>query len=420
MSKNVLNSSCPSLPQIVSKSMRFNPQFAVPDSQSGIDNPQSAIRNPQLEVPGLYIHIPFCKTKCGYCDFYSVIHRSRLSDYLEGLPHEMEMYGDQFSSFDTVYIGGGTPSLLSIEQLEAILTAVQKNFNLLSDTEITLEANPGDLSLPYLRSLRQTGINRLNIGIQSFDRKVLDFLGRRHSAEEAISALRSAREAGFENIGLDLIYAIPGQEMELWIATLDQALAFSPEHLSCYQLTLESGTPLGRRHGKGEFELPGERLQLDFFMRTAERLEDGSYIQYEVSNFARETAFFSRHNQKYWNHTPYLGLGPAAHSFLDNRRWWNHRSVDQYIADIQAGKPPIGETESLTMDQLRLEALFLGLRTRRGIHLQGFRDHYQCDLVAEKKYVLPRLQEEGLLSVQDGYLIPTRAGLAVADRLALI
>jgi len=233
-------------------------------------------------------------------------------------------------------------------------------------------------------------------------------------------AIENSRAAGFDNVGLDLIYAIPGQDMESWQKTLDRALAFSPEHLSCYQLTIESRTPLGRRYGKGEFELPGEDLQLDFFMKTAERLEDGGYIQYEVSNFARGTAFFSRHNQKYWDHTPYLGLGPAAHSFLDNERWWNHRSVEQYGADLWAGKAPIAEKESLNMDQLRLEALFLGLRTKRGIDLRGFIDNYQYDLVAEKKDILPRLQEEGLLSLQNGYLIPTRAGLAVADRLALM
>jgi len=372
------------------------------------------------KIPGLYLHIPFCKTKCGYCDFYSITALSPIPGFLEVLVHEMEMVRDKFHSFDTVYIGGGTPSILSIEQLEFILAGARKNFKLLSDTEITLEANPGDLDLSYLKSLRHIGINRLNIGIQSFDQKILDFLGRRHTSEQAFSAIENSRKAGFDNIGLDLIYGIPEQKMELWMTTLDHALAFSPEHLSCYQLSLGSRTPLGRRYGKGEFELPGEALQLDFFMKTAQWLEDRGYIQYEVSNFARGTAFFSRHNQKYWDHTPYLGLGPAAHSFLKNERWWNHRSVDQYVADIEAGKPPIDEIESLTMDQLKLEALFLGLRTRKGIHLQGFFDNYRCDLAAEKRYILPRLEKEGLLSLQDGYLIPTRAGLAVADRLALM
>jgi oxygen-independent coproporphyrinogen III oxidase len=375
---------------------------------------------PMDRISGLYIHIPFCKTKCGYCDFYSVTGASHIPDFLKALLREMEMYRGMFHSFDTVYVGGGTPSVLSVGQLEALLEGVRETFDLLPGREVTLEANPGDLSPPYLEALRRAGVNRLNIGIQSFDETVLHFLGRRHSVGEAISAFRHAREAGFENIGLDLIYGIPGQDMASWMRTLDHVLAFSPEHLSCYQLTLEPRTPLGRRHGKEEWELPGEELQFDFFMQTGERLEEGGYIQYEVSNFAKGTIFRSRHNQKYWDHTAYLGLGPAAHSFLDNGRWWNHRSLDQYMADLNAGKAPVAETESLTMDQLRLEALFLGLRTSRGIDLQRFYDTYQYDLVAEQRDVLPRLQEEGLLLFQNGYLIPTRAGLAVADRLALM
>jgi len=389
------------------------PQFAIRDSQS-------AIRNPQSGVPGLYIHIPFCKAKCGYCDFYSVTRTASLSGFIEALLQEMEMYRDRFHSFDTVYLGGGTPSVLSIEQLGVILTGVRKNFILLADSEITLEVNPGDPSIYYLESLRRIGINRLNIGIQSFNQKILDFLGRRHTSEQAVSAIEDSRKAGFDNIGLDLIYGIPGQDMESWMETLDQALAFSPEHLSCYQFTLEPTTPLGRGYERREFHLPGEELQFDLFMKTSERLENRGYIQYEVSNFARGKAYFSRHNQKYWSHTPYLGLGPAAHSFLRRERWWNHRSLDQYIADLKAGKPPIGESESLTQDQLRLEALFLGLRTKKGIHLQGYWDNYQCNLATEKNHILARLQEEGLLLLHDGYLSPTRAGLAVADRLALM
>jgi oxygen-independent coproporphyrinogen III oxidase len=397
-----------------------NPQSAILNFRSEVYNSQSAIRNPQLNLPGLYIHIPFCKTKCGYCDFYSVTGASKIPDFIKALLHEMEMYRGKFHSFDTVYVGGGTPSVLSVGQLEALLEGARERFSLLPETEVTLEANPGDLHPAFLEALRRTGINRLNIGVQSFDEKVLQFLGRRHSAGEAASTFRHAREAGFENIGLDLIYGIPGQDMTSWMRTLDQVLAFSPEHLSCYQLTLEPRTPLGRRHEKGEWELPGEELQFDFFMKTAERLEAGGYTQYEVSNFAKGTLFLSRHNQKYWDHTPYLGLGPAAHSFLDNRRWWNHRSLDRYMADLNTGKPPVAETESLTTDQLRLEALFLGLRTSRGIDLQRFHNTFQYDLVAEQKEVLPRLQEEGFVLLQDGYLIPTRAGLAVADRLALM
>jgi len=208
--------------------------------------------------------------------------------------------------------------------------------------------------------------------------------------------------------------------MNSWFVTLKQAVAFSPEHLSCYQLTLAEKTPLGIIYQAGKFLMPGEELQYEFFIRTAEFLEDFGYIQYEVSNFTRGTKYASRHNQKYWDHSPYLGLGPSAHSFQSNRRWWNHRSLDQYLAAINPGNLPVEETEILTMEQLRLEALYLGLRTKMGVSLHDFKNQYQYDLFAEKKEMLNKLQEEGFISIRDGHLYPTQAGLAVADSLALI
>jgi len=377
-----------------------------------------------LKTPGLYIHIPFCLSKCLYCDFYSLTSISAIPDFLDALFKEMEMYHNRFNPFDTVYIGGGTPSLLSPQQLENILKRVRKNFDLISDPEITpeitMETNPADLNRSFLESMRKIGINRINIGVQSFDEKVLDFLGRRHSVRQAISAVEGSRKAGFHNIGLDLIYGVPAQDIESWLDTLKQAVAFSPEHISCYQLTLESKTPLGIRYQTGEFSLPGEELQYEFFMKTSEFLEDAGYIHYEVSNFARGKEHTSRHNQKYWDHSPYLGLGPSAHSFQCNQRWWNHRSLDQYLAAINAGNLPVEGTETLTMEQLRLEALYLGLRTKKGIFLQDFENRYHTDLFTEKKKILAKLEEEGFISIQDGYLHPTQSGLAVADSLSLI
>jgi oxygen-independent coproporphyrinogen-3 oxidase len=373
-----------------------------------------------LRTPGLYIHIPFCLSKCHYCDFYSLTSTSAIPDFLKALFKEMEMYRNRFNPFDTLYIGGGTPSLLSPQQLGDILTGVQKNFDLMTDAEITVETNPADLERSLLESMRNMGINRIDIGIQSFNDKVLNFLGRRHSAKQAISVIETSRNAGFQNIGLDLIHGVPGQGMNSWLDTLKQAITFSPEHLSCYQLTLGAKTPLGIRYQAGEFLMPREELQYDFFMKTSEFLEDAGYIHYEVSNFSRGTKYVSRHNQKYWDHSPYLGLGPSAHSFQLNRRWWNHRSLDQYLAAIKAENLPVEETETLTMDQLRLEAFYLGLRTKKGVSLYDFKNQYHYDLFAEKKEMLDKLQEEGLVSIQDGYLSPTQTGLAVADSLALI
>ena len=372
------------------------------------------------KIPGLYIHIPFCLSKCPYCDFYSSTSISAVPDFLDALLKEMKMYRTRFNPFDTVYMGGGTPSLLNPQQLETTLIKVRDNFHLLSNTEITIETNPADLSRSFLESMRGIGINRINIGVQSFNQKVLGFLGRRHSVKQAISAVEASRKAGFHNIGLDLIYGVPGQDIESWLDTLKQAVAFSPEHISCYQLTLEAKTPLGIRYQAGEFLVPGEELQHEFFIKTSEFLEGAGYLHYEVSNFARGKEHTSRHNQKYWDHSPYLGLGPSAHSFQCNQRWWNHHSLDQYLAAINAGNFPIEETETLAAKQLRLEALYLGLRTRKGISLQDFQKKYHYDLLAEKEMILSKLEEEGFIFIRDGTLSPTQTGLAVADSLSLI
>ncbi len=373
-----------------------------------------------LKIPGLYIHIPFCVSRCLYCDFYSSTSFSAFPDFLDALFKEMAMYRNRFKAFDTVYLGGGTPSLLSSQQLKNILMSARQNFELFPNTEITIEANPADLNQSLLESMREIGINRINIGVQSFDQKVLGFLGRRHSTKQAISAIEASRKAAFHNMGLDLIYAVPGQTMDSWLDTLQQTVASSPEHLSCYQLTLEAKTPLGRRYQAGEFCIPGEELQYEFLMKTSQFLEETGYIHYEVSNFARGIEFASRHNQKYWDHSPYLGLGPAAHSFQCNQRWWNYRSLDQYVAAINAGNLPVEGTEILTTEQLRLEALYLGLRTKKGVYLEDFKKQYHYDLFTEKKEMLNKLREEGFILIQEGYLRPTRTGLAITDSLSLI
>jgi len=371
-------------------------------------------------TPGLYIHIPFCKSKCPYCSFYSVTSFNMIDEFLHALFREMEMYRDAFTLFDTVYIGGGTPSLLAIQNFKSILSNIRNTFIISPNAEITVEINPADSPQAYLESLRHLGCNRLNIGVQSFDDKVLTFLKRRHSAREALDTIEAAGNAGFENIGIDLIYGIPGQDMTSWLDTVSQALSFNLAHLSCYQLTIEAATPLGRRHQRGEFVLPDEELQRAFFIETSQILEDVGYVHYEVSNYAKDISLASKHNQKYWNHTPYLGLGPAAHSFMGHKRWWNRSSLDEYIRDIEAGKLPLLSSEILTKEQLHLEAFFLGLRTKKGIHLRTFSDKYGCDLMSEKGDTLARLDKAGFIEMNDGYLQPTRTGLAVADSLVSI
>lgn len=374
----------------------------------------------QSEKAGLYIHIPFCLSKCGYCSFYSIKAINLIPAFLSALRQEMEFYGNHFYSFDTIYIGGGTPSLLTSQQLTEILITINKFYKIESPTEITIEVNPGDVSVEYFQSLRSLGINRLNIGIQSFDDSLLKFLGRRHSKKDVVKAIDAAKAAGYTNIGFDLIYGVHHQDIKLWKRTLQKALTFAPEHISCYQLSLEAKAPLYKKYSAERIKLPTENEQAKFFLTTAEELENAGYIHYEVSNFARNENLKSKHNMKYWQHVPYLGLGPAAHSFLDNKRWWNKPSVSNYLKEITQRKMPVENMEELTAEQLQLEALFLGLRTKAGINLERYKTKYGADLLVDKKTIIDALIKNKLLELKNGFLMPTRSGMAVADSLALI
>jgi oxygen-independent coproporphyrinogen-3 oxidase len=362
---------------------------------------------------GLYIHVPFCRGKCPYCDFVSGTDLLRLPDWLAALNREMEIYRDFGPRFDTIYLGGGTPSLLTPVQLKGLLGRLQKFFTCAGDTEITLEANPDDLSLPVLHQYREAGINRLSLGVQSFDDRELGFLGRRHDASQALRALNWAREAGFDHLGIDLIYGLPGQTLPAWEKILETALSFQPEHLSCYQLTVEEDTPLAQRQVAGLFQPLPEEMERTFFLFTSKFLEDQGYLHYEISNFARGSANKSRHNCKYWNHTNYLGLGPAAHSYRDGRRWWNHASLEGYCQALTAGKAPLAGWEDLTGEEKHWEALYLGLRTCDGIDLDLLQNE------AQREAVLNEALQAGLGEVRAGRFLPTREGMVVADRLAL-
>ena len=370
-------------------------------------------------LAGLYIHIPFCKTKCPYCDFCSITSPDLIPAYLEVLEREASLYRDSFASFDSLYLGGGTPSLLSGEQLTNLTKNLRRPFHFAPDTEFTLEANPDDVTAEKLRLWRDLGINRLSLGVQSFDEAELVFLQRRHTARQTRRAIELIRAAGFLNLGLDLMYGLPGQSIDTWLKTLETALSFAPEHLSCYQLTIATGetpappTTFARRLARGEFALPDEEAQRNFFLLTRQFLAGRGYMQYEISNFARGEEYLSRHNRKYWNHTPYLGLGPAAHSYRAGRRWWNFASAAQYGAALNAGKAPVAGSETLTPEQLRLETLYLGFRTREGVALEVIQGHPRWQAV------LSELQQAGLVRLTDGRVTATAQGLVVADRLPL-
>ena len=364
-------------------------------------------------LPGLYVHVPFCRTKCPYCGFYSIPSKIPVAGWLDGLKREILRYNDQFNRFDSFYLGGGTPTFLSVEVLKEVMACLFDHFHLTPDAEITIEANPRDITPEKANVFKSMGFNRINLGVQSFSDPVLKFLGRNHSAEDAENAIRYLRSAGFQNIGLDLIYGLKVQSMKAWINTLKRALAFDPEHLSCYQLTLEKGTIFDRRSQKKERIILPEKTATAHFMATSAFLENNGYQHYEVSNFARGESFEARHNRKYWEHVPYLSLGPSAHSFDGKKRWWNVRSVKKYAAALKEGRPPVAGSEILTTQQLHLESLALGFRTRKGVDLEIL------TRTPTSKEALLLLTDRGLLKLEKGRAVPTTRGYLLADSLPL-
>jgi oxygen-independent coproporphyrinogen-3 oxidase len=366
------------------------------------------------EVPGLYIHIPFCKTKCPYCDFYSVTDLSLVESWLDALQKEMSFYNTDFIAFDSLYLGGGTPTLLSNQQIERLLDNLRSHFVFLPGTEITVEANPDDMTAGKLDALRAIGIDRLSIGVQSFNEKELMFLNRRHTGYDADKAVRLGKSCGFSNIGIDLMYGFPGQTRESWLETMERAVELEPTHLSCYQFTLKETTPYGRLKTEGKLKSIGEEKERAFFLLTSQFLKNHGFIHYEVSNFAKEKRYFSRHNQKYWHHVPYLGLGPAAHSFKDGVRWWNCRSVEGYYRLLTRGEKPVEGSETLSPEQLRLERLYLGFRTESGVSIDD-----ACGSPSMTQ-VLSQLKQSGFVKILNGRIIPTRKGYLIADRLPLM
>ncbi len=366
-----------------------------------------------LDKPGLYIHVPFCGSKCVYCDFYSVTDSSLIPDWLEGLKREAGLYSRRFEAFDTLYVGGGTPSCLSNDTLTALFDRLSNCFDIIPGAEITIEANPDDITEEKLGHFKELGINRISLGVQSFDDQDLVFLKRRHTAGQAMDALKQIKlKSGTFDLSLDLIFGLPGQTEKKWKKSLEKALSYTPEHVSCYQLTYEEGTLLSNMKDQGLIRPYEEDRAANLFLTASRLLEDHGYVHYEVSNFAFGDMNRSRHNQKYWRHTPYLGLGPSAHSYKDGERWWNFRSIETYCQVLDSNKLPVEDKERLTRKQLDLEAVFLGLRTREGFDLKIL----EGSIFAEK---LLKLEEQGFIVVQNGRVLPTKKGFLVADNLPL-
>ena len=366
-----------------------------------------------MQSVGLYIHVPFCASKCAYCDFYSRVRQDQRQDYLDALLAEIGSYAPQRLRADSVFFGGGTPSLLSPEELGRIMTALRQAFTFTEDAEITMEANPETVDADYLRAVRQLGINRLSFGVQSAVQKELSALGRRHTFPRAVQAAEDARSAGFTNLSLDLMLGIPYQTMETLRETLREVLALRPEHLSCYLLKIEEGTPFYRKHA--EALCASDDDTADFYLEVCRAMREAGYRHYEISNFARP-GFESRHNLKYWRDEPYIGFGPAAHSCLSGKRFYNPADLAEYIA---AGGL-CGRNESEEPAGSASERLMLGLRLSEGIDIQAIGALDPSFSAEEQRAFLnrcKRFEKAGLLTIKDGQVALTEEGMLVSNLL---
>jgi oxygen-independent coproporphyrinogen-3 oxidase len=366
---------------------------------------------------GIYIHIPFCQSKCPYCDFYSVTDVSRIPEYLDAIKKEMGQAKTTDIRADTLYIGGGTPSLLTSKQMGMIVDWAAACFNIDPSAEMTLEINPATATARDLQDYAAFGFNRLNIGVQSFNDQNLAFLGRRHSAKQALAAVKAGGDAGFTNIGLDLMFGLPEQTPGSWKSDLLQAIRLAPKHLSCYMLTYEPHTPLHSDLQSGRFVALSELRTADLFRMTHDFLGAAGYEHYEISNYSQNARWRSQHNQKYWNFSPYLGFGPAAHSCRLPVRWWNHRLLNDYLKDIAQGKLPRADEEHLTEEQQMIEALYLGLRQSDGIVLKEFQRRFDIDFKLYFHTALERFSAEGWFESDDRRCRLTVEGMLFLDRI---
>lgn len=369
---------------------------------------------------GLYVHLPFCPHRCCYCDFAIAVippssrrRNDLVARYLRALQREAETWQGQLLAC-TLYFGGGTPSFLRPEELEPLLSFLRCAFALPPEAEVTLEANPGTVAAEDWRLWRELGINRLSLGVQAFQDEWLRWMRRGHTAAEAAAACRAAQEAGFDNINLDLIYGLPGQTREQWQATLRQAVALEPQHLSLYSLTVEPQTPLQRWIQRGRQAPPDDDLAADMYEWALDFLGEAGYEPYELSNFARP-GFHSRHNCLYWRNEPYLGLGTSAASFLGGVRWSNAVPWREYLRRMEAGLSPVAQEERLDEEGQMRETLILALRMREGVSEREFYRRFGTTLETLCGPTLERLAEWGLLERKGDAWRLTRRGMLLAN-----
>ncbi|HZT57354.1 MAG TPA: radical SAM family heme chaperone HemW [Pyrinomonadaceae bacterium] len=385
---------------------------------------------------GIYIHVPFCRARCSYCDFATGAYEGALADrYVRAVAREIESFGlrvpradvddsrteadsDVVTKVDTIYFGGGTPSLLTPAQASRILDSVRRRFDVSADAEVTMEMNPGTVTPGALRAFRGEGVNRASFGAQTFDERELKRLGRTHTADDTRRTLALLREAGFTNISFDLIAGLPEQTLDAWACNLDEALALRPEHLSLYLLEVHEGTPLAEQIRQGRYAAPDQDLAAEMYRALVERTRDAGYEQYEISNFClagRE----SRHNMKYWTGEPYFGFGCSAHSF-DGRaaRWSNERDTRAYVSLVEEKGSAVVWREGLDARDRSAEALFLGLRLlSRGVNLSEHRARFRRDVRADYAEEIARFDEAGLVELEGDVLRLTPAGALLSNEV---
>ncbi len=371
--------------------------------------------------PGIYIHVPFCQVKCGYCDFYSDTTLRLKEQFLTSLITEIRHYKKIYApvpAFDSLYIGGGTPSVLEAAELTQILNFITDNFDFMPDSEITIEINPGTVDYSTLDHLYRAGFTRLSIGVQSFNDHELRTLGRIHTVEQAKCCILDSREAGFNSINIDLISALPEQSLDQWLQSLDTVVQFAPEHISAYNLIYEENTPFYEKLMAGEFSRLSNDAEAAFLIETESLLARAGYMHYEISNYANSEYNVSRHNYKYWNHTPYLSFGPSAHSFWNNKRWSNVRSTKQYIDLLDQGHLPVDFEETIDKRKLSDEFFMLRLRTINGIDVNEFFQIFNINFMHTYAAIIEKLIKENFARIENDHFRLTHKGLLVCDEIS--
>lgn len=372
---------------------------------------------------GLYLHFPFCSKICPYCDFYVLrASKAKHADFLPYYEKELKLLSQKrpelFSQkLQTLYFGGGTPSLLDSGQLKGLLKTIKNYFTLDPNTEITLEANPNDILTGRPEEFRKRGVNRLSIGVQSLNDAELKTLGREHTAKQAIDAANNARQSGFENFNLDLIFGLPGQTLVSWKKTLKQAVKLHPAHFSTYSLTIEERTHFFKLQEQGKLHLPPDEICQEMYLTGVELLEQTGYLQYEISNLARP-GFESKHNRNYWQRESYLGIGPSAHSFHGAKRWANVRSLNVYQEKLAKGELPLEFEETIDLKQVLEETIFLGLRQKEGIDLEKFKEEFGYDLERGKNELIQKLIAQNYAKLAAEKLQLTPLGLYLSDKIS--